>query len=126
MLTYKQLEEAGLARIRVELDTEWDADDMVGDMFNPKHNSDTDPDELARQKKEYLEGLCDNGVWGVVLEVYYGSDWEHLDSLWGIDDYKTANEEIRAEMEAEAVEHFKDTAEVCEHCGHVTQKGAQP
>lgn len=126
MLTYKQLEDAGLARLKVVLDTEWDADNMVGDMFNPKYNPDISPEECAQQEKEYLEKLCNSGVWGVVLEVHDGNEWEQLDSLWGIDDHKYANEEIRAEMEAEAVEHFKDTAEVCEHCGHVAQKGAQP
>lgn len=125
MLTYKQLEEAGLARIRVELDTEWDADDMVGDMFNPKYNPDLSPEECARQEKKYLKGLHNNGVWGVVLEVHDGNEWEQLDSLWGIDDHKCANEEIRAQMEVEAVEHFDGRVEICEHCGHVAQKGGK-
>lgn len=126
MVTYKQLEDAGLARVKMELDTGWDAGDMVGDMFNPKYNPDISPDECAQQEKEYLEKLCDNGVWGVILEIYDGSEWEHLESVWGIDDYRCANEEIRAEMELAAVEHFDGRIEACEHCGQLVQKGEQP
>lgn len=70
----------GDMRIRLEPDNEpYDP----GDTLEPFRGSDgrwRSREELERELNRILDS---QGVWGVIGEVWDGSDWEHADSCWG-------------------------------------------
>ncbi len=67
-------------------DADFSLENLKGDCYNPIHNPDIDPEELAKQEKDF-ENLVDReGVYGYVLEKWDsrpGQGYEHIDSCWG-------------------------------------------
>lgn len=71
--------------IEVE-DADWLYENLAGDAFNPRVNTDISPEELARQEQEFIDLINNEGVYGYVLERWNPSPdkgWEHVDSCWG-------------------------------------------
>lgn len=80
-LTRRVLRAKGLGIDSPEFKAHWELDldiiaqqdeystpeDLEGDMFNPKVNSDIDPDVLAAEREEWVRDLETYGVWGMGL-----------------------------------------------------------
>jgi hypothetical protein len=78
--------EQGEFRIVEIQDNYFDFDDLCGDTYNPKVNSDIDPEVLAEDLKHFTDLVNNEGVYGYELqkrspEVNEG--WGHVDSCWG-------------------------------------------
>lgn len=118
--TFAELAERNLVIITVEQDTDWEVENMIGDMFDPQYVTDVAPEDLEQQKNEYIDRLHRDGVWGVTLTVLKNGKHETIESLWGIGSYEYADTEIRKEMEEEAVRYFSATYTRCESCGQIS------
>jgi len=63
-----------------------DMENLKGDVFNPKVNTDIDPEQLKREEHAFEELVNREGVYGYVLERWnpeIGAGYEHVDSCWG-------------------------------------------
>ena len=58
-------------------------EDLEGDCFNPKANPDIPASRLERNRKELMEKVNREGVWGIVGEYFYGEVWQQADSCFG-------------------------------------------
>ena len=79
-------EQADLVRLSIVADdTGWDLDELFGDTYNPKVNSDIDPERLARERREEVERVNSEGVWGIVGQYRCPccKTWINADSIWG-------------------------------------------
>lgn len=106
----------GHVRLRVLLDETCHVEDLEGDTFNPKANPNIPASRLERERKEFVEKVNANGVWGIVGEYFDGETWRHADSCFGFvgDDWKNSGydtEIMRATLDA-----AKDVR-VCRCCG---------
>lgn len=83
---------AGAVRLRWEPDDHAHLDDLLGDCYDPRANPDISPARVERERKEAIEKIDRDGVWGLIGEYYDGTDWKHAESCWGFigqdaDDY---------------------------------------
>ena len=87
-------------RYRIVEDDSFDMEDMKGDMFDPRCNSDISAEELRAQEIVYENHLMSNGVWGYVIEIRCAccGEWKHEDSCWGFDDYSFAEKSAKESM----------------------------
>jgi hypothetical protein len=61
-------------------------ENLKGDCFNPKVNTDIPEEVLKNGEREFEELVNQEGVFGYVLERWNpkpGIGWEHIDSCWG-------------------------------------------
>ena len=73
-------------RIIEEADLDWDMADLKGDSYNPKVNSDIDPEKLKAEEKRFEALVQSEGVYGYSLEEWnpeVGKGWESDNSCWG-------------------------------------------
>lgn len=78
--------QSGPYRIVEILDTDYDFDDLCGDTYNPKWNTESSPETLERERQEFLNEVEIVGVYGYELQVWdFGIDkcWIYVDSCWG-------------------------------------------
>ena len=105
----------GLARIRWETDADADWENLIGDMFDARHNPGILPETLQEQEEEYAEHVNAVGVWGCIIEVKDpDGEWQHASSLWGIVPSKDGVEyddycrEVESDLGREALDlHIK-------------------
>ena len=67
-------------------DCDVDLDNLKGDTYNPKVNTDIDSIELKRQEREFEDLVSREGVFGYALERWNpepGIGYEHVDSCFG-------------------------------------------
>ena len=102
-------------RLRWEPDDCWTIDDLAGDCYDPKVNSDIRPSILERQYKEFVELVDRESVWGMIGEYYDGEQWREADSIWGIigQDNSTGYE---LDIMAATIEAYQNTQH-CPCCG---------
>ena len=88
--------EIGSVRLRIEPDDSMNIEDLEGDTFNPKVNSDIPRARLEREQKEFREKVNRDGVWGVIGEYWDGEEWQHADSCFGFvgDQWKDSGYDI--------------------------------
>jgi len=60
-------------------------EDLEGDTYNPDANPDIPAATLARERKEFIERINNDGVWGIVGEYRCNTcrQWTTADSVWG-------------------------------------------
>jgi len=77
--------EAGDSRVRIVAmpDEFRDFDDLAGDCFDPNANPDVNPNRLEREKREFIDRIERDGVWGFRAECWNGAEWIETDSIWG-------------------------------------------
>ena len=76
----------GKYRIIEHEDQHMDLENLKGDCFNPKVNTDIPEEKLRAEELEFEELVNREGVFGYVLEAWNpepGCGWEHVDSCWG-------------------------------------------
>lgn len=87
-----------LVKLDVVADYDMDLDDLLGDLFDPKVNPDINPHVLERQRKEEIERIERDGVWGIVSKVKCPTcgEWNQADSVWGFigDDWKESGYDL--------------------------------
>lgn len=84
-------------RIIEEEDESYDYENLAGDCYCPKTNSDIDKAELKRQENEFKRLINNEGVYGYTLQKWnhdINKGWEFVDSCWGFVGQYTPNEEI--------------------------------
>jgi hypothetical protein len=87
-------------RVVEHIDTDYDMDDLKGDMFNPKYIADMGfkgtPDDLRADELEFERTVEEQGVYGYELQRWNAEPdhgWEHVDSCWGfIGAYSASND----------------------------------
>jgi hypothetical protein len=105
---WEKAEDAGLVRLRIEPDDQYDLEDLLGDCYNPEVNTDIPPERLEQERQWEVDRIDRDGVWGVIGEYRAdvcpacgrGGEWKHGDSCWGFvgDDWKDdADVDIMAE-----------------------------
>ena len=113
---FKTMEHQGLVRLRIVADEDVCMEDLKGDCYDPRVNSDVPRAKLEREEREFEQRVSDLGVWGVIGEYFDGEDWQRADSCFGFvgDDWKDSGYDadiMRATMdEAHKVER-------CPTCG---------
>jgi hypothetical protein len=73
-------------RIVEHVDLDADFENLCGDTFNPKWNTEISAETLEREKEEFRDECNREGVYGYVLEKWNaepGQGYEHIDSCWG-------------------------------------------
>jgi hypothetical protein len=65
-----------------------DVENAKGDVFDPKHNPDVNPSQLAADEALFEARIQDEGMHGLVAERRIGTGdgddaWEHVDSIFG-------------------------------------------
>jgi len=73
-------------RIIERHDDDIDLDNLKGDSYNPRVNTDIPEEKLKEEEKAFERLVNDEGVYGYVLERWnpgVGKGWEHVDSCWG-------------------------------------------
>lgn len=96
----------GDTRVRFEPDQDYDFDDLCGDTYNPRVNADIPAAQLARELAQFQRDINQQGVWGVIGEVWNGHGWQEADSCWGIvgqDHYVTLEIEAATKDAAERI-----------------------
>jgi hypothetical protein len=88
--------EIGDVRLRIVADDSADLDDLFGDTFNPKVNSDIPLARLERERQAEVDRVNRDGVWGVIGEYYDGEEWQHADSCFGFigEDWKDSGYDV--------------------------------
>jgi len=88
--------EIGSVRLRIEPDDSVDMEDLFGDTFNPTLNPKISEAKLERQKKEEVDRVNRDGVWGVIGEYWDGEEWQTADSCWGFigEDWKESGYDV--------------------------------
>lgn len=88
--------EIGDVRLRVVPDDCVDLDNLFGDTFNPKVNSDIPLARLERERQAEVDRVNRDGVWGVIGEYFDGEDWQHADSCFGFigEDWKDSGYDV--------------------------------
>lgn len=89
--------QSGPYRIIEILDTDYDFDDLCGDIYNPKLNTEISPETLERERLEFLNEVETVGVYGYELQVWDSNideGWTHVDSCWGFVGQYDANSRI--------------------------------
>jgi hypothetical protein len=88
--------ELGSVRLRVVPDDSVDLDDLFGDTFNHAVNDDIRPEVLDKQRREEVDRVERDGVWGVIGEYWNGEEWERVDSCFGFvgDDWRDSGYDI--------------------------------
>ncbi len=79
--------EAGPYRIIEIQGNDFHIEDLKGDTYNPKWNTDISPETLRREELEFEEEVEREGVFGYELQHWnsaVGVGWEHVDSCWGL------------------------------------------
>lgn len=78
-------EDKGLVRLTVHPDYHSDIEDLAGDTYNPIANPDIQPHILARQYREFVNRVNQEGVWGIQSEHKCPDcgQWVTDDSVWG-------------------------------------------
>lgn len=97
-IRFDELEYEGLVSFEVLPDESADWDNLVGDCYDPKVNSDIDPVILESQEQAEMDRANWGGIWGIVTKV--GS--EPIDSVWGFiaDDWKDSGCDSDAKQSA--------------------------
>jgi len=92
--TWEEAEVAGVVRFRVEPDQDVDLDDILGDAYDHKVNPGILPAVLDAQRRDEIERIERDGVWGIVAEYACPccGQWIVSDSCWGFvgDDWKNS------------------------------------
>jgi hypothetical protein len=73
-------------RIVELVDTDFCFEDLCGDTYNPKYNTEISPETLEREKQEFLEEVNRENVFGYELQCWNplpGQGYDHVDSRWG-------------------------------------------
>lgn len=85
----RTLQDRELVRVRVEPDWEATAEEMAGDMFDPKVCTHLSARELAAERKEYEHKVEQFGFVGLIAEIRAdeASPWECVESCWGFDNW---------------------------------------
>jgi hypothetical protein len=111
----------GNVRLRLVPDEMCSFEDLEGDCFNPKANPDTPASRLERDRKEFMEKVKREGVWGVIGEYFDGEKWQHADSCFGFvgDDWKSSGYDT--DIMRATLDEVKD-ARVCRCCGRPIAK----
>jgi hypothetical protein len=73
----------GNVRLRIVADECVDLDNLFGDTYSHKANPDIPESRLERERKQEIDRVNRDGVWGVVGEFFDGEAWQHADSCWG-------------------------------------------
>lgn len=115
---WDRLEAAGLVRLVVEPDLDWDYDDLAGEMFNADCCPEIPADELAKQEADYKQRIDSEGVWGVVGEYKHPRlGWIAGDNAWGFvgDEYKDDCEDIKSQTMDELRGSLVTRCPACRH-----------
>ena len=106
----------GNVRLRVVSDETCSLGDLEGDCFNPKANPDVPASRLQRGRKEFIEKVNREGVWGIIGEFFDGETWRHADSCFGFvgDDWKDCGYDT--DIMRVTLNEARD-ARVCRCCG---------
>jgi hypothetical protein len=70
-------------RLRIVADDCCDLENLLGDTYNPKVNTDIPESRLERERQQEIDRINRDGVWGVIGEYFDGEQWEHVDSCFG-------------------------------------------
>ena len=99
-------------------------EDLEGDCFNPKANSNIPASRLQRDREEFIEKVNREGVWGIIGEYFDGEAWQHADSCFGFvgDDWK--NSGYDTDIMRTTLNESKD-ARICRCCGRPIVKKAE-
>lgn len=105
---------ANTVRVRFDPDEYVSCEDLCGDCFNPDENPHLSKEALERKKREFLDTVNRDGVWGAIGEFWNGEEWIDADSIWGLvgldeDDYIL-------DIMASAIDGYRNVAR-CECCG---------
>lgn len=87
-----------------------DMENLKGDTFNPKVNTDMPAEQLLAEEKQFEQLVEREGVFGYALERWNatpGAGYEHVDSCWGFVGSYTPTEDT---FNHYIVEELKSTA----------------
>lgn len=70
-------------RLRIEPDLCYSPEDLFGDIFNPPCNHKIAEATLEQQRKENTDRVENEGMWGIIGEVWNGEEWVEVDACWG-------------------------------------------
>lgn len=80
----------------------WKIEDLKGDCFNQKVNSDIDPKQLEKEEISFQNKVNEEGIFGYVLEKWYpevDTGWTEIDSCYGfVGKYQDYNHYIVSEF----------------------------
>lgn len=84
-ILYEALEHMGLARINMEPDDDWSIEDLEGEMFDPRVNTDINPNTLKKEQASYRRRVNEEGVHAAVLEVRndIGEPFQEIECVGG-------------------------------------------
>jgi hypothetical protein len=102
-------------RLRVVPDELCSLEDLEGDCFNTKTNPGIPASRLERDRKEFIEKVNAEGVWGIIGEYFDGEAWQHADSCFGFvgDDWKHSGYDTDIMRETLDAAH---NVKVCRYC----------
>ena len=86
MKQIKIIHEFGEHRIIEIQGNDFDIEDLKGDTYNPKWNTEISPETLRREELEFEAEIEREGVYGYELQKWnpeVNVGWEHVDSCWG-------------------------------------------
>ena len=100
-------------RLLEHYDIDIDMDNLKGDCYSPKVNTNIDPETLKEQEKDFEKEVYREGVFGYTLERWNpetGIGWETVDSCWGfVGRYSLENDHyIVEELSAQAKKLVKE------------------
>ncbi len=102
--------------------------DLEGDSYNPKVNEDISPAKLKKERKEFIDRINRDGVWGIVGEYRINSneEWVIADSCFGFvgDDWKDSGYDIDI-MSTTLEARTEAMGDVCAHCGRPRKANAK-
>ena len=124
---FRELESHNLVRFSVIPDECYDYDNLAGDCYDPKVNSDINPKLLAKREKEFKARIARTGVWGIQSEYFNGEEWLTADAVWGFIGYDWEFSGYDTGVKQSATDAY-DAVEVCGCCGRpkLTNLGAHP
>lgn len=114
-------------RIVEMVDTDYDLDNLKGDVFNPKHIDEMHqpgmtPERLADEEKDFEAEVDREGVYGYELQHREPSgDYEHVDSCWGfVGQYDKSSKKYNHYIVDEMKSAIKDEPQEA-HSGRISE-----
>ena len=97
-------------------------EDLTGDTFNAEAHPDIPQERMDRERKEEMDRINREGVYGVVGEYWNGEEWEHVDSCWGFvgDDWKESGYDV--DIMSATIKAYQGRKH-CKTCGRPERKG---
>lgn len=90
-----------------------DIENLKGDVYNPKWNTEISPETLKREEREFEAQVETQGVYGYILERWDprpDEGWTHVDSCWGfVGQYDSNSSIYNHYIVAEMIETYKTT-----------------